>query len=69
MTKDRFWVVGGEYATLSFEALKDGTGQMLGPFADREAARDVWRRLSREHSARATARFSIASEQIVLPGP
>ena len=41
---------------------------MLGPFADREAARDVWRRLSREHSARATARFSIASEQIVLPG-
>jgi hypothetical protein len=69
MTKERYWVVGGDYEDLRFDALKDGAGQMLGPFADREAARDVWRRLSREHSARATARFSIASEQIVLPAP
>ncbi len=68
MTKERYWVIGGEYATCTFETLRDGAGQMLGPFDDREAARDVWRRLSREHSSRATARFSIASEQIVLPG-
>ncbi len=68
MTKERYWVVGGEYASLRFEALRDGTGQMLGPFEDREAAQAVWRRLSREHSSRAMAKFSIASEQIVLPG-
>ena len=68
MTKERYWVVGGEYENLSFGRLKSGAGQMLGPFDDREAARDVWRRLSREHSSKASARFSIASEQIVLPG-
>ena len=69
MTKERFWVVGGEYENLRFDCLKSGAGQMLGPFEDREAAKTVWRRLSSEHSARATSRFSIASEHLVLPGP
>ena len=67
MTKERYWVVGGEYSSLRFEALKDGAGRMLGPFDDRDAAQAVWRRLSAEHSACASARFSIAAERLVLP--
>ncbi|MGA0601721.1 DUF4170 domain-containing protein [Caulobacter sp. KR2-114] len=67
MTKERFWVVGGEYACIGFKQLKDGTQQMLGPFETRDEASRAWRRLSAENSSRATARFSIAAEQIALP--
>ncbi len=68
MTKERFWVVGGEYACVGFKQLKDGTQQMLGPFESRDEAARHWRRLSAENSSRATARFSIAAENISLPG-
>lgn len=67
MTKERFWVVGGEFACVGFKQIKDGAQQMLGPFETRDEASRAWRRVSEENRSRATTRFSIAVEQIALP--
>jgi hypothetical protein len=67
MTKERFWVVGGEYSCLAFKSFKDGAPQVLGPFDTRDEAREVWKRVSDETRSSANVRFGIASEQIVLP--
>ena len=63
---ERFWVVGGEFSCHAFRELR-GQPKVLGPFDTREEAREAWTRVSRETSSSATARFGIASEQIVLP--
>ena len=63
---ERFWVVGGEFSCLGFKQLV-GQPKVLGPFDTREEAKEVWKRVSRETSSSATARFGIAAEQIVLP--
>lgn len=67
LTKERFWVVGGEYSCTAFKALKNGPPQVIGPFESREEAREAWRRISDETRACATARYAIATEQLVLP--
>ena len=67
MTSERYWVLGGDYSCTGFRALRDGSEQVRGPFPTRDEAQAEWRRLSAEHSSRATARFSICSEQINLP--
>jgi hypothetical protein len=67
MTKERFWVVGGEYSCLAFKALKSGAPQVLGPYESRDEAREAWKRISDETRSCATARFAIATEQLVLP--
>ena len=67
MTKQRYWVVGGEYDSMDFTALKMGAQQVLGPFDSRDEAAAVWKQISNETRSCATARFAIASEQIVLP--
>jgi hypothetical protein len=67
MTSERFWVLGGDYSCTRFKQLKDGVAQVRGPFPTRDEAQAEWRRLSAEHSSKATARFSICSEQIALP--
>jgi hypothetical protein len=67
MTKERFWVIGGEYTCMGFKNLRDGSHRVIGPFEDRTEAQTAWRQLSSEHSSCATARFSIAAEQIRLP--
>ena len=67
MTKERFWVVGGEYSCLAFKTLKSGAPQVMGPFETRDEAKAAWRRDSEETRACATARYAIASEQLVLP--
>ena len=68
MTMQRYWVIGGQYACLEFKDLRSGApATVVGPFADHDAAKQVWKRLSSEHSSSATARFSIAAEQITLP--
>jgi hypothetical protein len=66
MTKERFWVIGGDYSCLAFTNLRE-SATVVGPFEDRDQAREAWKTLSREHSSRATTRFSIASEEIRLP--
>lgn len=67
MTTERYWVLGGEYECTAFKALKGGRPEVIGPFEDREAAREAWRRKSDETRSCATARYSIASEHLVLP--
>jgi hypothetical protein len=67
MTKERFWVIGGEYSCLAFTKLKNGAPQVLGPYESRDEAKEVWRRVSDETRSLATTRFAIASEQLVLP--
>jgi hypothetical protein len=67
MTKERFWVVGGEYSCLAFKTLKDGAPQVMGPYETREEAREAWRRISDQTRSSATARYAIATEQLTLP--
>jgi len=67
MTKERYWVVGGDYTCTGFNCLKDGQAQAIGPFEDRTEAEQAWKTVSQETRSRATARYSITSEQIVLP--
>jgi hypothetical protein len=67
MTKERYWVVGGDYSCMGFKALKDG-GQMFGPFDTRDEAQAAWKRVSDETKSRATARYAIAAEHLSLPG-
>ena len=66
MTTERFWVIGGEYGCTGFKALRE-SAYVEGPFENRDAAKEVWKRLSAEASSKATARYSIAAEQITLP--
>jgi hypothetical protein len=63
---ERFWVIGGEYAAMDFKQLK--AGEVFGPFDSRDEATAAWKRVSAETRSRATARYSIASERISLPG-
>lgn len=66
MTTERFWVVGGEYSCLAFKTLTKAA-QVLGPFDTRDEARAAWKRVSTAASSNAMAKFSITSEQLVLP--
>ena len=67
MVQHRYWVIGGDYSCMGFKALREGP-QVEGPFESKTEAKDAWKRLSGEHSSRATVRFSIASEELVVPG-
>jgi hypothetical protein len=67
MTKERYWVVGGEYSCMKFQTLKNGAPHVLGPFEDRDEAKAAWRKVSEQTRANATTRYAIASEQFVLP--
>lgn len=58
----RFWVVGGEYADILFREVKPETRTALGPFGDYVDALDAWTKRTRESTARATVRFTIARE-------
>jgi hypothetical protein len=67
MTKERYWVVGGDYTSMSFRELRHGSGRMVGPFDDHAEAKAAWRRLSDESRSKATARYAITAEKVVLP--
>jgi hypothetical protein len=67
MTKERFWVVGGEYSCMGFKALKDGAPQVMGPFDSRDEAKAVWKQASEATRSSATARYSIAAESFISP--
>jgi hypothetical protein len=58
----RFWVVGGEYRSLDFDQIIDGTARVIGPFVDRRDAEHAWRDVSEQHRHRCAVRFSIAQE-------
>ena len=42
---DKFFVIGGEYSDTSFENLIEGTGEVHGPF-DQKEADEKWRALT-----------------------
>lgn len=62
MSNARFWVVGGEYRSLAFEEVVDGTQRLIGPFDQRDTAENSWRELSEQHRSHCTVRFTIAQE-------
>jgi hypothetical protein len=61
--KDRFWVLGGEYTSLKFEQLIDGTERLFGPYPARSEAERRWRELSEQHRPQCNVRFSIVEER------
>ncbi len=67
MTKERFWVIGGDYTCMGFRSLREGSQHVAGPFENRTEAQAAWRQLSEQTRSRATARYSITSEQVRLP--
>ena len=62
MSNVRFWVVGGEYHSLDFSEIVEGTQHLIGPFEQRDAAERSWRDLSEQNRSRCNVRFTIARE-------
>ena len=61
--KNRFWVLGGEYTSLQFEELIDGTERLFGPYLGRNEAEQTWRELSEQHRPQCNVRFPIGEER------
>jgi hypothetical protein len=57
-----FWVLGGEYRSMDFEALVEGTERLVGPVKTRDEAERIWRQLSEATRHRGTMRYSIVAE-------
>ena len=38
-----FWVIGGEFGSMNFHKLVEGSAQVQGPFGTRKEAEDAWR--------------------------
>jgi hypothetical protein len=62
MSNGRFWVVGGQFQSLEFEKIVDGTERLFGPFDTRDDAECAWREVSEENRWRCTVRFTIVQE-------
>ncbi len=63
MTKgSNFWVIGGEFGSMNFHKLVEGSAQVQGPFKTRKEAEDAWRAVSEENRHKAGVRFSIVEE-------
>ena len=54
-----FYVVGGEFADLTFENLLTKTSTFKGPFAERKDAEDQWRKLNHSASGDALVKYDI----------
>ena len=57
-----FWVIGGEFGSMNFHKLVEGSAQVKGPFKTRKEAEDCWREVSEENRHKAGVRFSIVEE-------
>ena len=66
MTKSNFWVIGGEFGSMNFHKLVEGSAQVQGPFTTRKEAEDAWRTVSEENRHKAGVRFSIVEEYALL---
>src|ERR1700739_50627 len=63
MTKgSNFWVIGGEFGSMNFHKLVEGSAQVKGPFKTRKEAEDCWREVSEENRHKAGVRFSLVEE-------
>ena len=63
MDTQHYWIVGGEYRSFEFNAMIEGTEQLIGPIDDRDQAEVLWRQVSERHKSNATMRFTIASSR------
>src|SRR3978361_1219193 len=60
MTKgSNFWVIGGEFGSMNFHKLVEGSAQVQGPFKTRKEAEDAWKEVSEQNRHKAGVRFSI----------
>jgi hypothetical protein len=57
----QYWVVGGEFGSLNFHSLVEGTQQVRGPFPTRSAAEHAWRNLSEQYRHKCNFRFTIVA--------
>ena len=57
-----FWVIGGEFGSMNFHKLVEGSAQVQGPFKTRQEAEEAWRAVSEENRHRGNVRFSIVEE-------
>jgi hypothetical protein len=57
-----FWVIGGEFGSMNFHKLVEGSAQVQGPFKTRKQAEEAWKTVSEENRHRAGVRFSIVEE-------
>jgi hypothetical protein len=64
---NRFWVLGGEYKSLRFEELINGTERLFGPFLARNEAERTWREMSEQHRPQCNVRFTIVEERTSAP--
>ena len=42
-----FWVIGGEFGSMNFHKLVEGSAQVQGPFKTRQEAEDAWKKSRR----------------------
>ena len=54
-----YWVVGGSYRDASFAALREGSGEVYGPFVSYDEALRSWNARTERSRAEATTRFSV----------
>ena len=57
-----FWVIGGEFGSMNFHKLVEGSAQVQGPFKTRKEAEDCCREISEQNRHRGSVRFSIVEE-------
>jgi hypothetical protein len=57
-----FWVIGGEFGSMNFHKLVEGSAQVKGPFKTRQEAETCWREVSEASRHKAGVRFSIVEE-------
>lgn len=62
MSSTQYWVVGGEFGSLNFHSLVDGTQQIRGPFASRRDAEEAWKQVSEEFRHKCNFRFTIVRD-------
>ena len=63
---ERYWVIGGEFETIAFDRLLDGTKRILGPYRDVDDAKKAWEHVAVETRSVCTARFTIVREGLAL---
>lgn len=57
-----FWVIGGEFGSMNFHKLVEGSAQVQGPFKTRKEAEDAGARFRKKTVIAPGVRFSIVEE-------
>ena len=47
-----FWVIGGEFGSMNFHKLVEGSAQVRGPFKTRKEAEECWRKFRKRAATR-----------------